>query len=344
MGTTQYVALDTNILRQLKLNFYEHIDFLNLQKNLELSGNVLFIPQTVRMEIERFFHKDVVDSYANDYSRLESKAKKIPFLNTDFRSIEDACLNAKVGISNKINQVFRQYVFLGEIDIFKLINFSIENKRISGKDNTRDYIILNELIALCTEFPNDRIIYISSDKIFKENTIFTSLIKEEEANNLLIYDSIPQYLREHGFTISFLNNDIVQKAAPHDTIREVLIKDSDCFPSYVSSYYESDEDTPDLEVLDYTRIKLNDYYTMKGEDGTFDIVFSILVHVIAIFFPEKNVVLSDYPKPYKFRYKNNRIDENNRPIYDNDVLFIFEGKVNVEHQTITEVDFVDFIP
>ena len=222
--------------------------------------------------------------------------------------------------------------------------FAIKNKYQTTKDNTRDFLILHELVKLCKMKPKDKVIYISNDKIFKENQVFTEYLNTNSINNLVIYNSISKYLMEYGYIVDFLTDEIVLNSVPYDTIREEILKNIGCFPSHVSKYYRDDINVPDLEMLDIPNVKLNDYYTIINEDDTHEIVMSILVHTVAVYFPEQNVDLTKYDKAWSATRSKTRIDELNRPIYDDEIIFIFQGQVNVDQQSITNNTFVDFLP
>jgi len=60
------------------------------------------------------------------------------------------------------------------------------------------------------------------------------------------------------------------------------------------------------------------------------------------------VDLNDYPNKYPKDFKpeeiRHRIDSENRAIYENNVLCIFEGKVDLKSKKITSQNFEDFIP
>jgi hypothetical protein len=69
-----------------------------------------------------------------------------------------------------------------------------------------------------------------------------------------------------------------------------------------------------------------------------------VVRVKIVYEPETVVHLKDYYKENYDLNNKNRIDTLNRPIYENDVLFIYEGQVDKNKKKISRQKFIDFIP
>jgi hypothetical protein len=152
-------------------------------------------------------------------------------------------------------------------------------------------------------------------------------------------------LSEYGLQIDFLNNQQVLESIDVKIIEKELKKDIKCFPSYISSYYDDLKVKPpkniSLEILD---IDLYEYYTYSEEKSKVIIVSSFIVKIRAIYDIEKRVNLKDFEKEFYYEDIKHRIDIENRPIYENYVLFMFEGEVDLQSKQIINQVFDDFIP
>ena len=68
------------------------------------------------------------------------------------------------------------------------------------------------------------------------------------------------------------------------------------------------------------------------------------MRIKAIYEQETRVDLNDYPKDYSHEEINHKIDKENKAIYENYVLCMFEGKVDLNSNKIIDQKFIDFIP
>ncbi len=103
-------------------------------------------------------------------------------------------------------------------------------------------------------------------------------------------------------------------------------------------------EVPNYQTLEIENIKLKEYYTFSEDKVKTVIVTNLLVRVEIIYEPETAVQLKDYHKEMYGLNNQNRVDTSNRPIYENDVLFIYEGHVDKTKQKISRQKFIDFIP
>jgi hypothetical protein len=345
-----FLAFDTNIYREFGISFRKNIDFSYLSKFLEKGPHELIMFDVVYLELLDYFQNEYIGKLIKDYENIFRRFESNEYLDNielpNLLNIEQKALNKyKKALENSC----RRIVNCEFIDSRILINFLIYNKRDSKKDNTRDFIIWLELIELAEQYPDDRIIYISRDKIFFENVFFQNLIKEKSVNNIEVIESVANYLSDYGLQIDFLNEQIVLNSIENDKILEEIKKDISCFPSYVSEYYADGSNEPprnlSIEILD---VQVNDYYTYSEDKSKTIIVSSLIVKIKAVYESESRVPLKEYEKTFykDFYYpeKKHRIDSSNRPIYENNILFIFEGELEMNSKSIINQHFIDFIP
>lgn len=339
------VFLDTCIYRQLGVNFWERNDFVNLKTFLDQRGYEILITEVVYNELLDYYTNDIIKPILTEYDKVISKSENTTF----FKAIPrvDLTLNeqsAKSEYLKALRESYLKVITCFFIDSEELIEFLIENKQESKKDNTRDFLILKTLILYAIENPKDKLVLISFDKIFRENKFFQKILKEANVKNLLVFDSIASYLNEFGYKFEFLTDDLVLKSINIKSIEKELLKDIKCLPSYIVDYYNTPEYVPDLQEYKIDEIKIFEYYVYSNEKEKLKISIAVLVRVIAIFNPDNNKDFRNYYIEKYHEENRNRVDNFNRPIYDNFILFILEGDLNKEQKKIIRVKVLDFIP
>jgi hypothetical protein len=340
-----FVSLDTNIYRQLGTDFWNKPDFKNLKKFLDQRAYEIIMTNVVFKELDDFYSNEVLKPLISEYNKVFQKINNTPLF--DKLKPQDLTLNeqkAKNEFIQKLEDSCFQVITTYVTDSNELIDFLIHNKHETKKDNTRDFIILKTLLIYALENPKDKIILISGDKIFTENQFFNKILKDYNVKNLIILDSIAGYLNEFGYKFDFLTDDLVLKSIKRELINREILKDIKCLPSYIIRDYNNVDLVPDLQEYKIDEIKIYEYYAYRDEKEKLKIAISILVRIIAIFSPDKNNDYRDYNIERYYEENHNRIDQFNRPIYDNFVLFILEGNINESTKKIERVRFIDFIP
>jgi len=340
-----FIAFDTNIYREFGVKLNKNIDFEYLSKFIEKGPHEIVLLEVVYKELIDYFKHDYLGRLVTDYQNLYLRFEQNEFVDKldllDLTSIEHKALS-------EYKKSLRKSVFkfpISQIDFSILIDFLIYNKRKSRKDNTRDFLIWLELIIIAKNHPEDKIIFISRDKIFSEDSFFMKSLKSKGVKNLEVVNGISNYLRDYGLQIEFLNNKIVLEDAPISLIEKELWNDSECLPSYVSKYYATGKIRPPKNIsLEILNVEINDYYTYSENKDQTLIVASYIVYTKAVFDKELKVDLKEFEKEFYYDEIKHRIDSENRPIYENKILFIFEGEIDINKKKITNQKFIDFIP
>lgn len=339
-----FLTFDTNIYRELGIAFNNNLNFDYLLKFLEKSHYELVLQDVVYKELVDYFENDYLKKLIYDHNDIYNRFNNNPYIkNINKINSEHIEKDALEKYKEKLNSTCWRIQSTIYVDSELLVDFLISNKRESKKDNTRDFLIWNNLLSLAEERKDDKIIFISRDKIFIENKFFRKLLSDRNINNVIVIESIPKYLSDYGLQIEFLNNDIVLNSVKKSVIETNLLKDINCFPSYVSTYYNriKPPKNKSFEILD---IQVYDYYTFSEDKSDITLISSFLVKVKAIYEKELRVDLNEFPKDYYYEEINHRIDNENRPIYENYVLCMFEGNIDLKSEKIINQKFSDFIP
>jgi len=340
-----FIAFDTNIYREFGISFTRNIDFNYLSKFLKKGPHELVLLDIVYTELMDYFRHDYVGKLINDYENVYQRFESSEFLETiepaNLTVLEQNAINSfKVTLIESCWKVMK----LNYIETELLVDFLIYNKRNSKKDNTRDFLIWLSLIQLAESNSDEKIVFISRDKIFTENDFFQNLLKSKSIKNIEVIESVSNYLSDYGLQIDFLTDDLVLKTINRKAILSELKKGINDFPSYITEFYHSRKNKPprntSIEILD---LELNDYYTYSEEKENTKLVSSFLVRVKAVFDKETRVDLKEVISGFYHEDIKHRVDSENRPIYENYVLFIFESDINVKSREITNQKFIDFI-
>ncbi len=341
----QYIFFDTNIYRQLGINYSEKMDYVNIRKLQEKGPNEFMIIDVVEKELFDYFDNEIISPLISSYEKLYLSFETNPFLpSIPLLELTKTEQEARKKFKKQVSELHHSTCALGYINPEEIIEFSISNKRESRKDNTRDFIILLTLIDFAKSNLKDTIVFITQDKIFTSNKYFIQKLKNQKVTNLLILESIPSYMNQFGFQLDFLNKEIVLESISLEKIKSELLNGIDCLPSYVSEYYHNDNEIPEIEKCDFSELQIYEYYTYPEEKNKIKIVTSVKVRVTAIYKTEKNVDLRNTQRKNYYETDRSHIDSHNRPIYDNYILFIHEGLVDQKQKRIVKQELVDFIP
>lgn len=339
------VSLDTNIYRQLGIDYWNKTDFKNLKKFLDQRAYEIIMTEVVFKELENFYSNEIIKPLIGEYAKVHQKIESTPLFEKliaqDLTPHEN---KAKEEYIKTIRKTCLRVITNYFTNSSELIDFLIYNKHETRKENTRDYLILKTLVQYALEYPKDKIVLISNDKIFTENQFFSKVIESSKIKNLIILDSIASYMNKYGYKYDFLTDELVLKSINPDLIKREIDKDITCLPSYIIKDYNDPVLVPEVQECKIDEIKIYEYYAYRDEKEKLKIAISILVRIIAIFSPDKNKDYRNYQFERYYEDNRNRIDQFNRPIYDNYVLFILEGNINESAKTITRVRFIDFIP
>jgi len=340
-----FVSLDTNIYRQLGIDYWNKPDFKNLKKFLDQRAYEIIMTEVVFKELVNFYSNEILRPLIGEYSKIHQKIESTPlFEKINPQDLTTHEHKAKEEYIKTIRKTCLKVITNYFLNNSELIDFLIYNKHETRKENTRDYLILKTLIQYALDYPKDKVVLITNDKIFTENQFFSKVIESSKIKNLTILDSIASYMNEFGYKYDFLNDELVLKSINPDLIKREILKDITCLPSYIIQDYNDSEKVPELQECKIDEIKIYEYYAYRNEKEKLKIAISILVRIIAIFSPDKNKDYRNYAIERYYEDNRNRIDQFNRPIYDNYVLFILEGNINESTQKINRVRFIDFIP
>ncbi len=347
-----FVFLDSNIYRQLGQNFVENQDFKRLKDFLDGTYNEFGLLTVVKRELLDFYKKDIYDRLKKDYDKIKSNLESSAFIEA--KGIPDLTAEIELGFQKSAEQfkIHKQIVGQELQSSNDLINFLLENKRVNGrKDNTRDYLIANDLIQFAISQEESQIVLITDDDFFTEHKHIQKVLAEKQIKNLHFFKTIPDFLKEFGPQFKFVNEEFVLSSVTEKEVKKELIKDIKCFPSYISGFY-SDKDyaqTPDVKELTIKGIEVHDYYVTKNlAPDNYKIQFSLAISVKAVYNKDDNkeefLKYKKNPLKKRNRFYQENYDEDGHLIFDHKVLFIYEGVVDTNDEKIKDIEFIDFFP
>lgn len=346
------VYLDSNIYRQMGLRFIDNVDYQNLSQILETSGHEFGLLEVVFLELMDFYKNDVFDSILSDHEKLYKKYQANPYLeDIEIPNTTQPMQRAIRLIKNDIKHK-KWFTPLVDVPPKELLDFLLHNKRVnSKKDNTRDFLIFYTICEICKVHEHDHVILISQDDIFKSNDFFKRILLREKISNFKTYESISSFLKDFGPKLDFITPDLILSKIHSIIIENELLKDIKCFPSYVSDYYYTStyKEIPDIEKLEIKSISINNFYVIRDyKTDKLKLNVTLNVDIKATFKPEQDKeALEKYLNSTthdRYLASRNGFDKEGRPIFDGNVLFIFEGMVDEKSKTIEPANFIDFIP
>lgn len=341
------ILIDTNIYRQLGLGFYNNPDYKNLVNYCYASGSEIRIPEVVYNEFISYYHHEIIDKSFKDIEQSIAKIKDIPSLNFLTNSIPDigSFEKAKDFISEQFtnNALVLKDIF---VPVGLISDFLIKNKQETKKDNTRDFLIWLTAIREAQVHIDDQVILISNDKIFRESTYFNQiLIDLELSKRLFVYTSIADVLNKFGVQYDFLTSDIILENIPKTKIEREIKKELNSFPSYISGLFYHTRKKFVVEKFDIDDIQVDSFYSFKDIDtGKTKFLSHIKVFVNIVYGPEKADLIENHLKNLPDLHRElETFDDENRPIFKQEILFIFEGELNISKKSINKIRFIDFI-
>jgi hypothetical protein len=361
-----YVILDTSIYRELGLRFQENIDYVNLCGFTIATDSEVLMSTIVKEEFYNFYKTHLLKKY-QEYSTAVSSLQRDPhFLQSQIiftdidKTIQDS-LKAFYKLIDNIPQHNSPFSTLKHtlIDGLTLTKFILESRN-QGSTNVqvRDYLIWDSVLGIALEESTDRIeifgkskivyekgiiYFITKDKIFQEDELFQSRLKELNISNVEIFNSIPEFLHKKGFNLPFLNRKLILSKITDSKILKDLSKDIGSLLSYVSPDYDSAEcDKRKVESQEVEASEVIEFYSYQDlTDKRYKFVAHIKVLVKVVFEADE--------KPIEKVVKSNSryletYDKQGRPIYNASILFIYRGLLNTTTKTIKSIQFVDYLP
>lgn len=342
------IFIDTNIYRQLGLSFDSHIDFVNLKRYFYGSGSEIRLSEVVLNELLDYYTNDIIDSNLKGIQKSINKLKSISHDEiNDYVFSEDKRNELIKSIRQRIlnGTLYAKNDFVSEKE---LIDFLIFNKQTSKKDNTRDFLIFLSAIKIALEYPEDQMVIISNDNIFSTNNYFKKLLTEYEIKNIKTVSSIASFLAEYSQKLDFVSPETLVSLISKSEIKAQIENDIDSIPSHISKFYYSTRRNFNVELFEVENIKVTEFYSYKDLDtDELRILFHVIPKVNIIFEPEKdinalrNYLLEISNKP---KYNLETFDEELRPIYNTELMFIYTVAVNKETKEFKDIEFIDFFP
>jgi hypothetical protein len=341
------LILDTNIYRRLGTKFFDHFEYKWLEDYCYSSAAEILLTKTVYNEYLDFYTKEVIDKNIVEVEKGYEKLRKLNRFNkikspnfTEQRKEEIDFIKNKLA-ENKLRP--KLDCFLNEQ---QLLEFLIENKQETKKDNTRDYLIWLNALAASKLYDGDQVVIISEDKIFEENTHFQKLREKLKVRPIKIFNSIPMFLGVYGFKSELLTKEFILKHISNETIKKELIKDKVSVQSYISTLYQSESKNSNLEKIEIDDIRIQEFYSHKDiVANVVKIIAHVEVKINMIFEPERNKhLLIEHLNEIKINPSRliETFDNNGRPIFNNWILFHFELIFSEETNKIVKVEFLDF--
>lgn len=342
------IFLDTNIFRQLGLDFTNHLDYVNLKRYCYGSGSEIRLSEVVIEELLNYYESEIINASVTSIQKAISKLKTVSEKMTF-----DFCFNdlEKGELLDSIrNQIVEGNMparneFIKEKD---LIDFLIFNKQNIKKDNTRDFLIFLSAVNIAIKYPKDQIVIISNDNIFENNDYFREYLKTKKNQNIKNYKSIASFMGEYSLKLDYVTNLSLLKLITPKELKKQINKDINSIPGYISRFYYSTRRRFKVEVFDIKDIKVTNFYIYKDlESKDLKVLFHVVPDVNIVFEPEKDFEsLNRYLNQLsnEQRYDLETFDEKYRPIYNTEILFIYVARIDTNSKTIDAIEFIDFFP
>lgn len=342
------IFIDTNIYRQLGLDFFSHIDYVNLKRYCYGSGSEIRLSNVVLNELIDYYSHEIIDPAIKSIQKSTDKLNKLSSRKLEEIKFTDT---DKAELINEISAKIRQDVMWTKNDYIlesEIIDFLIGNKQNGKKDNTRDYLIFLAAVKVSIEYPEDQIVIISNDNIFCDNDYFKSYLQSHEIENVKIYKSIASFLSDYSQKVDFVTSKLLEKLITKEEIKHQINQDIHSIPSHISRYYYSIRRKFKVEKFDVQNYEVENYYSYKELDsGELKILFHVITKVNIIFEPEKDIdSLNKYLTEIsgKPKYNLETFDSEFRPIYNTEVMFIYTVSVDDKKKTFKNLEFIDFFP
>lgn len=341
---TGFIVLDTNIYRQLGLRFFEHIDYVNLTNFCYASGFEMSICETVSREFLDYFEKVVLQSKVEKLKSLTDSINAVPFIkNIRLPKLDDKIVTAVAKFSEQINsphfKIKSKY-----ISVSRLTEFLLENKHI--KDSTRDFLIWESLVEFAKNRIEDKVCFITNDQIFKTNASLRKGINKNTLNRIEIYDSITDFLSKNGYKIDFVTLSYLEEHLDYEMIIKDLFRSPSEILSYISSdYYHLKGMIRTLKKeIEYK--KVDKFYTyIDPSDNKQKFLAHVILKPLIIY----KIPSSYRPDPSKLseweiaiaELSSNTYDSQGNPMYNQEVLSLVGGILDLETKTIVSQEVYD---
>lgn len=342
------IFIDTNIYRQLGLNFDSHIDYVNLKRYCYGSGSEIRLSEVVLNELLNYYTNEIIDS---SLKLIQKSINKLKSFSQDkvaeYKFSDDKRLKLIENVRQRI-QNGTLYAVNDFIEEQELIDFLISNRQSTKKDNTRDFLIFLSAIGIAKEYPKDQIVIISNDSIFSTNDYFKELLNKHKINNIRIFPSIANFLAEYSQKVDFVTSESLVNLITKEEIKSQIEKDIDSIPSHISKFYYSVRRKFKVDQFQVLDIKVENHYSYKDLDtNDVRILFHVIPKVNIVFEPEKDtealknylIEISNKPK-----YNLETFDEKLRPIYNTELMFIYTVSIDKKLKEFKDLEFIDFFP
>jgi len=361
---TNYVILDTSIYRELGLRFFENIDYINLCKFTEGIGSEVLISPIVFAEFQNHY-ETLLRKKTLELSNSFASLKRDVFFDLNFnepslimnfenaiKSFQEKFLknpNSKFG---KLRMVQNTY-----IDSLALTNFILECRNAGiERLQVRDYLIWQSIILKAQDAkengfkriyrkkgePKTEIYFIAKDGIFKSQMFQDELLKNG-IDNVFVFDSIPQLLHRKGFNLPFFNAELILSKITTTRIFKDFSTDLQCFLSYISPKFDDINIEAKVQVAEILSREVIEYYSyLDNNDNKYKYITHLKVNVIVVY--DKDIKYKGGYSYVDYLSYLETFDSHGRPYFNAPVLFIYEGLLDKEKETIKSVRFIDFMP
>ena len=361
---TYYTILDTNIYRSLGLKFSEHPDYINLNNFIVASGGEFLLSEVVAFELLDYFEHEVLNKTFLDLRRTTKKINENHYIETkiqlpDLNSLfKDALSKFKKELYEPhfMEDTPRFMISDSFISLKAITSFILDNKRNSNnKENTRDYLIWESVIYVAKRRTESKVILISKDNIFQDNKYFQKRLLDENLRNIEVFTDIPNLLKTYGFQIDFLTNEMILEKISEENIKRKLTHRPGDMLSYVSECYNNDNCKSELIDITIESIEMDKFYTYKEFENDMDFKYKFISHILVrpkmIYQADKTPQeLKEYLEstPHKsergYFYYLETYDEKAHPIYNEKILFLYGGELDLKNKRIKNIRFYDFFP
>lgn len=341
---TGFIVLDTNIYRQLGLRFFEHLDYVNITNFCNASGFEMSICETVLREYLDYFEKEIIQSKIEKLQSITDSINSIPFfkrirLPKMDTNVKDALVKFKEQINSPHFKIKTNY-----INTNRLTEFLLENKQI--KESTRDFLIWESLVEFAKNRKDDKICFITNDHIFKSNTSLRKGIGKNILNRIEIYDSITDFLSKNGYKIDFVTLSFLEENLDYEMIITDLFRSPSEILSYISSDYYHFKGMVRTLKKEIEYKKVDKFYTyIDPSDNKQKFLAHVILKPLLIY-----KILPSY-KPDRSKLTDweivvsedslNTYDPHGNPMYNQEVLSLVGGILDLETKTIASQEVYD---
>ena len=361
---TDYIILDTCIFRELGFKFYENVDYINLFSfSIATEGEVIMS----RIVAEEFLNQFKQELYKKKdvFNSSTSALKRHPFfefekklnLNIDIEVEKSLVLFKKtLGNDPKFNQ---SITVLPDTKIsgVQLTKFIINSRNSAANVQMRDYLIWDSLLVFAKEYSEDtltkigrkkivheksRIIFITKDNGYTQNSLFQDLKAKHGVQNLEVLSSIPQYLHQRGWNLPFLTEKLISQKFTKERILKDLDKDINALITYINPMYDDGWEMSEVISRSITNINIEEFYShLDSKDNKYRYVVHLKVYLDILY---ESPDIYDPHSRAEGGYYLETYDYQKRPKFTAPVLFMYEGLLDIKKESIKSVKMIDFLP